>query len=99
MPVPLFHCFGMVVGNLACLAHAATMVFPGEAFDPLDVMRAIEAERCTASLRRADDVHRAARPRRFAEFDLTSLRGGIMAGAPCPREMMKAVISDIHMPR
>ena len=97
IPVPLFHCFGMVMGNLACLAHAATMVFPGEAFDPHHVLTAIQQEHCThlygvPTMFIALLGHEA-----FRSFDLSSLRGGIMAGAPCPSEVMKAVIADMHM--
>ena len=58
IPVPLYHCFGMVLGNLVCMTHGATMVFPGESFDAEAVLDTVEAERCTALLRRADDVHR-----------------------------------------
>ncbi|MBX3446691.1 MAG: AMP-binding protein [Parvibaculaceae bacterium] len=97
IPVPLYHCFGMVMGNLGCLTHGATMVYPAEAFDPLAVLQAVEKERCTglygvptmfiAELSHPD----------FAKFDLSSLRTGCMAGSPCPVEVMKKVISDMHM--
>ena len=97
IPVPLYHCFGMVMGVLACLARRATMVFSGEAFDPSDVLQALEAERCThlygvPTMFIALLGHEA-----FRRFDLSSLRGGIMAGAPCPSEVMKAVMADMHM--
>jgi len=97
IPVPLYHCFGMVMGNLGCLTHGATMVYPAEAFDPLAVLQAVESERCTglygvptmfiAELSHPD----------FSKFDLSSLRTGCMAGSPCPVEVMKKVISDMHM--
>lgn len=98
IPVPLFHCFGMVVGNLACLGHAATAIYPGEAFDPLDVVRAVSAERCTHLYGVPTMMIAILGHERFGEFDVSSLRGGIMGGAPCPVETMKAVISDLHMP-
>ena len=97
IPVPLYHCFGMVMGNLACLGHAATMVFPSEAFDPLEVLRSIEAERCTHLYGVPTMFIALLGHEQFGEFDLTSLRGGIMAGAPCPTEVMKAVIADMNM--
>ncbi|MEX0840446.1 MAG: AMP-binding protein [Parvibaculum sp.] len=97
IPVPLYHCFGMVMGNLGCLTHGATMVYPAEAFDPLAVLQAVEKERCTglygvptmfiAELGHPD----------FAKFDLSSLRTGCMAGSPCPVEVMKQVIERMHM--
>ncbi len=97
VPVPLFHCFGMVVGNLACLGRAATAVYPGEAFEPVEVMRAIQAERCTHLYGVPTMMIALLDHERFGEFDLTSLRGGMLGGAPCPAELMKAVISDLHM--
>ena len=97
IPVPLYHCFGMVMGNLGCLTHGATMVYPADAFDPLAVLQTVEKERCTglygvptmfiAELGHPD----------FAKFDLSSLRTGCMAGSPCPVEVMKRVISDMNM--
>lgn len=96
IPVPFYHCFGMVLGNLACLTHGACMVIPGEAFDPLAVLQTVEAEKCTglhgvptmfiAMLGHPD----------FKTFDLSSLRTGIMAGSPCPIEVMRKVIHDMH---
>ena len=97
IPVPLYHCFGMVMGVLTCTTHGAAMIFPGEGFDPGDVLKAVAAERCTA-------LHGV--PTMFiseldhAEFetaDLSSLRTGIMAGAPCPVEVMKRVQKDMNM--
>jgi len=98
IPVPFYHCFGMVMGNLACSSHGACMVVPSEAFDPLATLEAIAAERCT-SLYGVPTMFIAqlAHPR-FREFDLSSLRTGIMAGSPCPVETMKQVQSSMHMP-
>jgi fatty-acyl-CoA synthase len=97
IPVPLYHCFGMVLGNLACITHGSTMVYPAEAFDPLSVLETVQAERCTAlhgvpTMFIAELDHPD-----FASFDLSSLRTGIMAGAPCPIEVMKRVNSAMHM--
>ncbi len=98
IPVPFYHCFGMVMGNLACSSHGACMVVAAEAFDPLATLDAIAAERCT-SLYGVPTMFIAqlAHPR-FKEFDLSSLRTGIMAGSPCPVEVMKQVQSMMHMP-
>lgn len=97
IPVPLYHCFGMSMGTMGCVTKGATMVFPGEGFDPGATLKAVEAERCTglygvptmfvAMLDHAD----------FKSFDLSSLRTGIMAGSPCPIEVMKKVISLMNM--
>jgi fatty-acyl-CoA synthase len=97
IPVPLYHCFGMVLGNLACLTHASTIVYPTDAFDPLLVLQAVQQERCTGlhgvpTMFIAELDHP-----RFREFDLSTLRTGIMAGSPCPIEVMKRVVSDMHM--
>ncbi len=97
IPVPFYHCFGMVLGNLACVTHASAMVIPAEAFDPLATLETVESERCTAlhgvpTMFVAELEHP-----RFAEFDLTSLRTGIMAGSPCPVEVMRQVVSRMHM--
>jgi fatty-acyl-CoA synthase len=97
LPVPLYHCFGMVMGNLACLTHAATMVYPSEAFDAFEVLRAIEEERCTHLYGVPTMFISILGHEQFRAFDLGSLRGGIMAGAPCPVEIMKAVIADMNM--
>ena len=97
LPVPLFHCFGMVMGNMACLAHGSTMVYPGEAFDPLQTLEAVAAEACTAVYGVPAMFKAMLEHERFAEFDLSSLRTGIMAGAPCPIETMRQVISAMHM--
>jgi len=97
IPVPLYHCFGMVLSNLAAITHGVTMVFPGEAFAPLPVLEAVEAERCTAlhgvpTMFIAEMEHPE-----FSRFDLSSLRTGIMAGAPCPIEVMRRVISQMNL--
>ena len=97
IPVPLFHCFGMVMGNMACLAHGATMVYPGEAFDPLATLRTIDEQRCTAVYGVPAMFGAMLDHEQFADFDLGSLRTGIMAGAPCPIETMRRVIADMHM--
>ncbi|EYF07240.1 AMP-binding protein [Chondromyces apiculatus] len=97
IPVPFYHCFGMVLGNLACTTHGATMVIPGEAFDPIAVLETVQAERCT-SLYGVPTMFIAELDHpRFAEFDVSSLRTGIMAGSPCPVEIMRRVISQMHM--
>jgi len=97
IPVPFYHCFGMVMGNLACTSHGACMVIPAPAFDPAATLRAVQDEKCTslygvptmfiAELGLAD----------FADYDLSTLRTGIMAGSPCPVEVMKRVIADMGM--
>jgi len=97
IPVPLYHCFGMVMGVLACVTHGAAMVFPDEAFEPGSVLDAVEAERCTAlygvpTMFIAELDHPS-----FKDRDLSSLRTGVMAGAPCPEAVMRRVISDMHM--
>jgi fatty-acyl-CoA synthase len=97
IPVPFYHCFGMVLGNLACVTHAATMVIPAEAFDPRKTLEAVQAERCTA-LHGVPTMFIAelALPD-FASFDLSTLRTGIMAGSPCPIEVMKQVNARMNM--
>ncbi len=97
IPVPFYHCFGMVIGNLACVARGATMVAPGEAFDPGEVLEAVEAERCTSlygvpTMFIAMLAHDAIGTR-----DLSTLRTGVMAGSPCPVEVMKQVKSKMNM--
>ncbi|NVN85626.1 MAG: AMP-binding protein [Rhodopseudomonas sp.] len=97
IPVPLYHCFGMVMGNLAAVTCGATMVYPGEGFDPLATLQTVEREKCTAlygvpTMFIAELDHPD-----FASFDLTSLRTGIMAGAPCPVEVMRRVNDQMNM--
>jgi fatty-acyl-CoA synthase len=97
IPVPFYHCFGMVMGNLAATSHGAAMVIPAPSFDPVATLAAVEAERCT-SLYGVPTMFIAelAAPE-FGQFDLTSLRTGIMAGSPCPVEVMKQVIDRMGM--
>ena len=97
VPVPLYHCFGMVMSNLACVVHGATIVYPSAGFDPLAVLKAVESERCTAlhgvpTMFIAELDHP-----QFERFDLSSLRAGIMAGSPCPIEVMRRVVERMHM--
>jgi fatty-acyl-CoA synthase len=97
IPVPLYHCFGMVIGNLGCLTHGAAMVYPGEGFEPLAALETIAEERCTAvygvpTMFIAEMDHPD-----FAKFDLTSLRTGMMAGSPCPIEVMKRACTSMHL--
>jgi fatty-acyl-CoA synthase len=99
IPVPLYHCFGMVLGVLAAMTHGAASVFPGEAFEPLAVLDAVQRERCTAlhgvpTMFIAELEHP-----RFKQFDLSSLRTGIMAGSPCPTAVMRRVVDEMHMPQ
>jgi fatty-acyl-CoA synthase len=98
VPVPFYHCFGMVLSNLACLAVGATIVVPGPHFDPLAVLEAIAAEKCTALHGVPTMFIGVLEHPRFAEFHLSSLRTGIMAGAPCPPELMRRVMGDLHCP-
>ena len=97
IPVPFYHCFGMVMGNLACTSHGATMVVPGEAFDPLAVLETVQVERCTSLYGVPTMFIAALDHARFDRFDLTRLRTGIMAGSPCPIEVMKQVQARMHM--
>ena len=97
IPVPMYHCFGMVLGTLLCATHGATMVLPSAGFDARAVLEAVQAERCTALhgvptmfIAELDDPE-------FRRFDLTTLRTGIMAGAPCPVELMRRVMRDMHL--
>jgi fatty-acyl-CoA synthase len=97
IPVPFYHCFGMVLGNLACTTHGATMVLPGESFEPGAVLRTVQEERCT-SLYGVPTMFIAELDHpEFASFDLRSLRTGIMAGSPCPVEVMRKVQKDMNM--
>jgi len=97
IPVPLYHCFGMVLGNLACLTHGSAMVYPAEVFDPVSVLETVAAEKCTAlhgvpTMFIAELDHPD-----FSKYDLKSLRTGIMAGSPCPIEVMKKVVDRMNM--
>ncbi|HEY0228284.1 MAG TPA: AMP-binding protein, partial [Mycobacterium sp.] len=97
IPVPFYHCFGMVLGNLAATSHGAAVVIPGPSFDAAATLRAVQDERCT-SLYGVPTMFIAelALPD-FADYDITSLRTGIMSGAPCPQELMRNVIERMHM--
>ena len=97
IPVPMYHCFGMVLGSLACFTHGSTIVFPNDGFDALTVLETVQAERCTAlhgvpTMFIAELDHP-----RFAEFDLSTLRTGIMAGTACPIEVMKRVVERMNL--
>jgi fatty-acyl-CoA synthase len=97
IPVPFYHCFGMVLGNLACVTHGATMVIPAPVFDPLLTLQAVEQERCTALHGVPTMFITELNHPEFARFDLSTLRTGIMAGSPCPIEVMKQVNQRMHM--
>jgi fatty-acyl-CoA synthase len=97
VPLPLYHTFGMVLGNLTCITHRATIVYPADYFDPLAVLQAVQNERCTAlhgvpSMFIAELAHP-----RFDEFDLSSLRTGAMGGAPCPAEVIKQLVARMNL--
>jgi fatty-acyl-CoA synthase len=97
IPVPLYHCFGMVMGNLASLTLGAAMVYPGEGFDPLATLQTVEREKCTALYGVPTMFIAELDHPEFAKFDLSSLRTGIMAGAPCPIEVMRKVNEQMNM--
>ena len=97
IPVPLYHCFGMVMGNLGCLTHGATMVYPSDTFDPLATLQAIAEEKCMAVYGVPTMFIAMLEHPQFEAFDLSSLRTGIMAGSPCPIEVMKRVQSQMNM--
>jgi fatty-acyl-CoA synthase len=96
IPVPLYHCFGMGIGNLGCVASGATMVYPAESFTPDLTLDAIAEERCTSIYGVPTMFIAMLESSHFADLDLTSLRTGIMAGAPCPVEVMKRVVNEMH---
>jgi fatty-acyl-CoA synthase len=97
LPVPLYHCFGMVLGNLAATSHGACMVIPAASFDPVATLSAVAEERCTSLYGVPTMFIAELAVPGFAEYDLSSLRTGIMSGSPCPVEVMKQVISRMHM--
>jgi fatty-acyl-CoA synthase len=97
IPVPLYHCFGMVIGNLACTSHGATMVYPAAGFDPLETLRAVAEERCTSLYGVPTMFVAMLTHPEFGGFDLSSLRTGVMAGAPCPIEIMRRCLAEMHM--
>jgi fatty-acyl-CoA synthase len=98
IPVPFYHCFGMVLGNLAATSHGACMVIPADSFDPEATLAAVEAERCTSLYGVPTMFIAELEHPRFADLDLSSLRTGIMAGSPCPIEVMRRVVTEMHMP-
>jgi fatty-acyl-CoA synthase len=97
IPVPLYHCFGMVMGNLGCLTHGAAMVYPSDGFEPAAVLEAVQAERCTGLYGVPTMFIAVLGHPDFERYDLSSLRTGCMAGSPCPVEVMKQVIARMHM--
>ncbi|MHA3019461.1 AMP-binding protein [Mycobacterium sp. BMJ-28] len=97
VPVPFYHCFGMVMGNLGCTTHGATIVIPAPGFDPVSTLKAVESERCTALYGVPTMFIAMQNHPTFSEWDLSSLRTGIMAGSVCPIEVMKRCINDMHM--
>ncbi|MGH9305655.1 MAG: AMP-binding protein [Acidimicrobiales bacterium] len=97
IPVPFYHCFGMVLGNLACTTHGATIVIPAPLFDPVATLDAVAAERCTSLYGVPTMFIAELATEGFSSYDLTSLRTGIMAGSPCPVEVMKRVIAEMNM--
>ena len=97
IPVPFYHCFGMVMANLGCTSHGATMVIPAPGFDPEITLRTIAAERCTGVYGVPTMFIAMQNHPSFAEHDLSTLRTGIMAGSICPVEVMKRCVSDMHM--
>jgi fatty-acyl-CoA synthase len=97
VPVPFYHCFGMVLGNLACTTHGACIVIPAPGFDPAQTLAAVQAERCTSLYGVPTMFIAELGMPSFGDYDLSTLRTGIMAGSPCPVEVMKRVISEMHM--
>ena len=97
IPVPFYHCFGMVIGNLCCTSHGACMVIPAESFEPLKVLEAVQKERCTSLYGVPTMFIAELQLPEFGNFNLSSLRTGVMAGSPCPVEVMKKVQSLMHM--
>lgn len=97
IPVPLYHCFGMVMGNLGCITHGATMIYPSEGFEPEAVLKAVEQEKATALYGVPTMFIAELEHPNFTDYDLSSLRTGIMAGSPCPIEVMKKVKTEMHM--
>ncbi len=97
IPVPFYHCFGMVMGNLGCTTHGACIVIPGPAFEPGAVLEAVQEERCTSLYGVPTMFIGELGHPEFERFDLSSLRTGIMAGSPCPEEVMREVIDRMHM--
>ena len=97
IPVPFYHCFGMVLGNLACTTHGAAMVVPAPAFDPVATLQTVEQERCTSLYGVPTMFIAELALEDFGRYDLSTLRTGIMAGSPCPVEVMKRCVDEMHM--
>ncbi len=97
IPVPFYHCFGMVLGNLACTTHGSAIVIPAAGFDPAETLRTVQAERCTSLYGVPTMFIAELALAEFGSYDLSTLRTGIMAGSPCPVEVMKRVVSEMHM--
>ncbi|MBT2385133.1 AMP-binding protein [Streptomyces sp. ISL-11] len=97
LPVPFYHCFGMVMGNLAITSHGACAVIPAPAFDPVATLHAVERERCTSLYGVPTMFIAELGLPDFATYDLSSLRTGVMAGSPCPEEVMKRIVTEMHM--
>ena len=97
VPVPFYHCFGMVMGNLASTSHGACVVIPAPAFDPTATLRAVQDEKCTSLYGVPTMFIAELALANFADYDLSSLRTGCMAGSPCPVEVMKRVITEMNM--
>jgi fatty-acyl-CoA synthase len=97
IPVPLYHCFGMVMGNLGAITHGAAMIYPAESFDPVKTLETVDAERATALYGVPTMFIAELETPDFARYDLSSLRTGIMAGSPCPIEVMKRVIGSMNL--
>jgi fatty-acyl-CoA synthase len=97
IPVPLYHCFGMVLGNLAAVTHGAAMIYPAESFDPAMTLQTVDRERATALYGVPTMFIAELQTPEFTSYDLSSLRTGIMAGSPCPVEVMKRVINEMNL--
>lgn len=97
LPLPLYHCFAMVLGNLTMLSHGASLVYPSSSFDPLRVLQAISEEKCTVLHAVPSMFLAILNHPEFSKFDLSSLRTGVSGGASCPRELMQRIIKDMHM--
>ncbi len=97
IPVPLYHCFGMVMGNLGCITHGATMIYPGDSFDPISVLEAVQEEKATALYGVPTMFFAELNHPDFSTYDLSSLRTGVMAGSLCPAELMKRVNNEMNM--
>ena len=97
IPVPLYHCFGMVLGNMACITHGSAMIYPSEGFEPLAALETVSSEKCTALYGVPTMFVAELNHPDFKRYDLSTLRTGIMAGSPCPTEIMRRTIDDMHM--